>query len=115
MMPSTIRILSILKNGIFSQKINSFDSFTLYKYYIIIAIIIFSAASFLVFVPTFAESSLNSPLSIINTTEVEKFYYKANNFYNKQKYDEALQYYDKALAIEPSNVGALNGKALAFK
>jgi tetratricopeptide (TPR) repeat protein len=39
---------------------------------------------------------------------------KANVLYDQQKYDEALQYYDKVLAIDPSNVDALNGKRFAL-
>ena len=34
---------------------------------------------------------------------------------NLQRYDEVLQYYDKSLAIDPSNVNALNNKAIALK
>ena len=51
---------------------------------------------------------------MINSTQVETLYNTANNFYDNQKYDEAIQYYDKVLAINPSAVGALNSKGLAL-
>jgi tetratricopeptide (TPR) repeat protein len=51
---------------------------------------------------------------MINSTQLETLYNTANNFYDNQKYDEAIQYYDKVLAINPSAVGALNSKGLAL-
>ena len=98
---------SLKKNDLFNLQLN------LYKYYIIIGIILFSS-SFFVLDSIFAQSSLNSPSSIINSTEVETLYNTANNFYDNQKYDEALQYFDKVLDIDPSNVNALNNKGLAL-
>ena len=98
---------SLKKNDLFNLQSN------LYKYYIIIGIILF-LSSFFVFDSIFAQSSLNSPPSMINSTEVETLYNTANNFYNNQKYDEALQYFDKALTIDPSSVNALNNKGTAL-
>ena len=99
------------KNDLFNLQLN------LYKYHIIISIMLLSS-SFFVFDSIFAQSSLNSPSSssssMINSTQVETLYNTANNFYDNQKYEEALQYYDKVLAIDPSSVNALNSKGLAL-
>jgi tetratricopeptide (TPR) repeat protein len=99
------------KNDLFNPQVN------LYKCHIIISIMLLSS-SFFVVDSIFAQSSLNSPLSssssMINSTQVETLYNTANNFYDNQKYEEALQYYDKVLAIDPSSVNALNSKGLAL-
>jgi tetratricopeptide (TPR) repeat protein len=39
---------------------------------------------------------------------------KGNSFYNLGNYQEAITYYDKALAIDPNNVYALNAKGVAL-
>jgi tetratricopeptide (TPR) repeat protein len=52
---------------------------------------------------------------MINSTDLEGLFNKANNFYDQQKYDEAIQYYDKILAIEPSNFNALYNKAIILQ
>ena len=99
------------KNDLFNLQLN------LYKYHLIISIMLLSS-SFFVFDSIFAQSSLNSPSSssssMINSTQVETLYNTANNFYDNQKYEEALQFYDKVLAIDPSSVNALNSKGLAL-
>lgn len=38
-------------------------------------------------------------------------FYLGQSFYDQQKYDEAMQYYDKVLAIDPNDVNPLNYKA----
>ena len=38
-------------------------------------------------------------------------FYLGQSFYDQQKYDEAMQYYDNVLAIDPNHVNALNYKA----
>jgi tetratricopeptide (TPR) repeat protein len=96
----------VKKNDLFNLQVN------LSKYRIIIATI-FLSSSFFIFNSIIAEAQLNSP-SMINSTQLETLYKTANNFYDNQKYDEAIQYYDKVLAINPSAVGALNSKGLAL-
>ena len=96
----------VKKNDLFNLQVN------LSKYRIIIATL-FLSSSFFIFNSIIAEAQLNSP-SMINSTQLEKLYNTANNFYDNQKYDEAIQYYDKVLAINPSAVGALNSKGLAL-
>jgi tetratricopeptide (TPR) repeat protein len=96
----------VKKNDLFNLQVN------LSKYRIIIATI-FLSSSFFIFNSIIAEAQLNSP-SMINSTQLETLYNTANNFYDNQKYDEAIQYYDKVLAINPSAVGALNSKGLAL-
>jgi len=36
------------------------------------------------------------------------------SFFNAGKYNEAIEYYDKALAIDPNNVSALKNKQLTY-
>src|SRR5829696_1325587 len=96
----------VKKNDLFNLQVN------LSKYRIIIATI-FLSSSFFIFNSIIAEAQLNSP-SMINSTQLETLYNTANNFYDNQKYDEAIQYYDKVLAINPSAVDALNNKGLAL-
>ena len=84
------------------KKINYF----LFIYlHIFITIIILSYFSF--FIPTFIEAENSS--SITNSTE--DILNKANVLLDLQKYDEALQYYDKVLAIDPNNIDTMNDKA----
>ena len=49
---------------------------------------------------------------MINSTEIEILLNKASVLYNEQKYDEAIEYYDKALERDPADVIALNNKAI---
>ena len=51
----------------------------------------------------------------INPTYVDAIDNKANALSNLQKYDEAIQYYDKVLAIDPTNVDSLNNKGAALQ
>ena len=48
---------------------------------------------------------------MINSTDVDILVNKANKIYDKQRYDEAIQYYDKAVAIDPLNIYVLANKA----
>ena len=64
-----------------------------YKYYIIISIMLFTASIFGSF-PIFAESQ-NSSL-MVNLADIDTLVNKANNFSKQQKYDEAIEDYDKA-------------------
>lgn len=69
-----------------------------------------------IFVPTiFAEFPLNSSSTILNSNDVEELFKKANYLYEQQKYDEAIQYYNKVWAIDPSYVDAYFNKALILK
>lgn len=43
-----------------------------------------------------------------------KFINNADKFFEQQKYDEAIANYDKALAMEPYNTGALFNKGLCY-
>ena len=106
--------LFTLINNILLEKINSFNlSLSMYKYYILIAIF-FLSSSIIVFIPIFCESQ-NASTTILNSNDIELLYDKANDFYSQQTYDEAIQYYDKVLAIDPSYVDALNNKAIVLK
>lgn len=50
-----------------------------------------------------------------NNSNYSEIILKINNLISLEKYDEALQYYDKLLAIDPSYVNALNGKGNVLK
>ena len=45
---------------------------------------------------------------------VEILLEKADTLFDSEKYDEAIEMYDKVLAIDPDDVDALNGKAFAL-
>ena len=111
-----LKSLSILKSVGLFENINYFNQkLDLDKYYIIIAIIVSFVAPFFIFIPyTFAESSPNSSSSMINSTDVETLFYKANSLYGQQEYDEALEYYEKILTINSSNVDTLYNRADFF-
>src|SRR5688500_4875263 len=93
-----LRIPSIINNIKFSEKIGYFNSFS-WNNYIIITIILLSSSIFSSVPIIFAELQTSSS-SMRNSQDINIFYKEANNFFYQQKYDEALQYYDKALAIE---------------
>ena len=41
-------------------------------------------------------------------------YGKALIFYSQQKYDDAIEYYNKVLGIDPTFIDAINGKAFSL-
>jgi len=45
---------------------------------------------------------------------IEEFLEKADEFLEEENYDEAILFYDKTLAIDSSDIDAINGKALAL-
>ena len=51
----------------------------------------------------------------IDTTDIYGLNRIADVLYKQKKYEEELEYYEKALAIDPVNVNALNGKAFALQ
>ena len=114
MISSYLQNLCLLKNNIVSEKFDVDFSISLtslmYLYKYVIIVIVFLSIPFFISVPiTFAESLQNtSSSSIINSTEAEMLCNKASVLYNQQKYDEALEYYNKVLEIDPSNLYSLN-------
>jgi hypothetical protein len=46
----------------------------------------------------------------VSVDDVETLINKGKDFHKLGKYDEAINYNDKALAIEPNSVRALNNK-----
>ena len=94
MISSSMKIFYVLKSIVLLENINFLNSnLNSYKYIFIIDIIFFPFAfSFFVFVSTtFAESSNSLSSSIMNSTEIEELFNKANISSGQQKYDEALQ------------------------
>jgi len=94
----TIKIVSYYKKKTFLQSviITSFVS-------------IFYILTFISPAYTYAQNDSNTNLSYIGT-----LFEKADTLYNQQKYDEAIQYYDKILAINSSDIDALNSKGVAL-
>jgi len=45
---------------------------------------------------------------------LEEFLEQADDFFEEENYDESIIYYDQVLAIDSSDIDALNGKALAL-
>jgi tetratricopeptide (TPR) repeat protein len=45
-----------------------------------------------------------------NVIDAEQWLQKGDDYFKLQKYSDAIEYYDKALEIEPKYVSALNGK-----
>ena len=85
------------------------------KYHIIIAFTILLSSSFFIFDSIVAEAQANSSSStMINSTQAETLYKTGIDVYDQQKYDEALQFFDKALAINPLSVNALNNQAFTL-
>ena len=108
------KFFSLKKNSLFKKN----DVFNLQlnfsQYHIIIAFTIL-LSSFFIFDSIVAEAQPNSSSSsMINSTQAETLYKTGIDLYDQQKYDEALQFFDKALAINPSYVNALNSKGLAL-
>jgi tetratricopeptide (TPR) repeat protein len=79
------------------------------NYFLLIYLHIFSIILlyFSFFTPTFIEAEKSS--SITNSTQ--DILNKANVLQDLQRYDEALQYYDKVLEIDPKDIDALYDKA----
>jgi tetratricopeptide (TPR) repeat protein len=95
------------------------------NYFLLIYLHIFSIILlyFSFFTPTFIEaekssSITNSTQDILNkanvlqeTNSTQDILNKANVLQDLQRYDEALQYYDKVLEIDPKDIDALYDKA----
>ena len=51
----------------------------------------------------------------IDPNDIDALLSKAESFYDQERYQEAITYYDKVLAINASHIDALNGKAEDLK
>lgn len=59
--------------------------------------------------------NINDPLSTIFTSrDVFNYIDKGNELFDEGKYDQAITYYDKALAIDSNDIEALNDKGAAL-
>jgi tetratricopeptide (TPR) repeat protein len=59
--------------------------------------------------------SQQKPIKDTNISEdIDALNEKGNTLFNQRKYEEAIEYYDKALAIDPNNKEFLNNKANAL-
>ena len=51
----------------------------------------------------------------IDPNDIDALFSKADSLYDQERYQEAITYYDKVLAIDPDDADALNGKAEDLK
>ena len=84
-----------------------------YSKFLYLNTIIMALASFYIFAFTTTTLADAQNATNTNSTEIDTFLETAKNSYNQQKYDEAIQNYDKVLQIEPNNTAALVNKGLA--
>src|SRR5215211_2549833 len=76
------------------------------------SIIIMALSSFYLFAST--TTSLADAQNATNSTEISTLFETADTLYSQKKYDEAIKYYDKILAINASEIDALNPKGLSL-
>src|SRR5215217_1895119 len=76
------------------------------------SIIIVALSSFYLSAST--TTSLADAQNVSNSTEIDTLFETANVLLNQKKYDEAIKYYDKILAINASEIDVLNHKGLAL-
>src|SRR5688500_16391765 len=74
--------------------------------------IIMALASFYIFAST--TTTIADAQNATNLTDINTLLETSSTLYNQQKYDEAIQYLDKALQIEPNNTNALINKGGAL-
>ena len=74
--------------------------------------IIMALALFYIFAST--TTTLADAQNATNSTEIDTLLETAKNLYNQQKHDEAIQYLDKALQVDPNNTHALGNKGGAL-
>jgi tetratricopeptide (TPR) repeat protein len=82
-----------------------------YSKFLYLNLIIVSSVAFYIFASTI---SLADAQNATNSTEINTLFETAITLFDQQKYDEAIQNYDKILGIDPNNVDALYNKALVF-
>ncbi len=80
---------------------------------LILIIIIVAWSSFLV--PMyFGNANLITSVAAQQNSEEEDLFFRGNNAYQQGRYEEAIEYFDRVLAIDPNHIGALIIKGLAF-
>ena len=84
-----------------------------YSKFMYLNIIIMALAFFYIFAST--TTTLADAQNATNSTEINTMLETAVTLYNQQKYDEAIQYLDKALQIDPNDQDALDMKNTALK
>lgn len=78
--------------------------------------VIITAFVSILYIFTFISTAYINAQDDSNTTvsNIDILFEKADTLYNQQKYEEAIQYYDKILAINSSDIDALNSKGVAL-
>ncbi len=56
----------------------------------------------------------DSDVNNISSVQIDELIEKGNDYYNQSNYNESITYYDKALAIDPYYLRALNNKGNAL-
>jgi tetratricopeptide (TPR) repeat protein len=62
----------------------------------------------------FGSANLITSVAAQQNSEEEDLFFRGNNAYQQGRYEEAIEYFDRVLIIDPNHVGALiiNGLAL---
>ena len=66
-----------------------------------------------IFIPNFTSASKNALFAY--AVDIESLIEQGNAAYDEGRSEEAIQYFDQALAIDPENVTALVSKGLALE
>jgi tetratricopeptide (TPR) repeat protein len=59
-------------------------------------------------------TNLITSVAAQQNSEEDDLFFRGNNVYQQDRYEEAIEYFDTALAIDPDHVGALIIKGLAL-
>ena len=79
----------------------------------LIVIIIVAWSSILL--PMYVDNAnLTTSVAAQQNSEEDDLFFRGNNVYEQDRYEEAIEYFDRVLAIDPNHVGALIIKGLAL-
>jgi tetratricopeptide (TPR) repeat protein len=62
----------------------------------------------------FGSANLITSVAAQQNSEEEDLFFRGNNAYQQGRYEEAIEYFDRVLIIDPNHVGALLSKGLAL-
>jgi tetratricopeptide (TPR) repeat protein len=86
---------------------------TFAKLTLIIIVVVVAWSSFLL--PMyFGNANLITSVAAQQNSEEKDLFFRGNNAYQQGRYEEAIEYFDRVLAIDPDHWDALNNKALAL-
>src|SRR5215211_3161072 len=83
-----------------------------YLIFLYVITIMVALSSFYIFIST--STFLAYAQNLKNSTEINILFKTADTLFNQKNYDEAIKYYDKILAINASEINALNHKGISL-